>query len=546
MKRLLKSRVLRYSLYLLAVLPAFVFRDFTLDNELRYLSIADEALRNGSLFTFTNHGNIYADKPPLYLWIVMAGKLLLGTHSLLFLGLFSFIPALVIVDKMGQWIKKQEFTSVLPDNDRLTGEILLLTSSYFIGSAIVLRMDMLQCMFIVLALSTFFKMYKGEAKAREPILFPVFVFMALFSKGPIGFILPLVSTTVFLLIKKQLRSFGNYWGWKTWAILFSLSALWLAGVYAEGGSPYLNNLVFHQTVDRAVNSFHHKEPFYYYFITIWYSLAPWSLLYIGILVMGIRKKLATTDLELFFLVTALSTIAFLTLLSSKLAVYMLPAFPFLVYLCVLWIPKLGFPGWMSLLAAITAFLLSVALPAVVLSQYFDLRSSWLILGSALILSASGIIALVKLQKQQLNRGIITMGTGILVAVFTISFAIPSYNHLIGLGELCEKARLISSNNGVENYYYCSIKRADNLDVYLGVKPQNLRIKDLYEVSPIIRKPAVLFLYDKTIERNDSLRAFIAGKKIHRFGNYYCVEIENDSIMNTTTLKSCNVYFGAYQ
>jgi hypothetical protein len=288
----------------------------------------------------------------------------------------------------------------------------------------------------------------------------------------------------------------------------------------------LNNLVFHQTLDRAVDSFHHKEPFYYYFISIWYSLAPWSLLYIGILVVGMKKKLASTDLELFFLITALSTMAFLTLLSSKLAVYMLPAFPFLVYLSVLWMRKLGFPRWIYLTASITAFLLSLALPGVVLSKYFHLHSSWLILYSALILSASGIIALVKLRKQQLNGGIVTMGTGILVAVFTISFAIPSNNHLIGLRELCKKAQSIASCNGVENYYYCNIKRADNLDVYLGVKPQKIRVKDLYQATSPIRKPAVMFLYSKSIERNDSLQEFIAGKKIHQFGNYYCVEIEN--------------------
>jgi len=56
MHRLTKNNNIRYILYLVAVLPVFIFRDFTPDNELRYLSIADEALRNGSVFTFTNHG----------------------------------------------------------------------------------------------------------------------------------------------------------------------------------------------------------------------------------------------------------------------------------------------------------------------------------------------------------------------------------------------------------------------------------------------------------------------------------------------------------
>ena len=92
----------RYLLYILALIPMFLTRDFTRNNELRYLSIADEAIRNGNIFTFTNHGVHYADKPPLYLWIVMAGKLIFGTHSMLFMALFSYIPALVVISIMSR------------------------------------------------------------------------------------------------------------------------------------------------------------------------------------------------------------------------------------------------------------------------------------------------------------------------------------------------------------------------------------------------------------------------------------------------------------
>ena len=198
MERYIQNKYLRYLLYLLAVLPIFIFRDFTPDNELRYLSIADEALRNGTLFTFTNHGISYADKPPLYLWIVMLGKVIFGTHSMLFLGLFSFIPALVVVYVMDQWISNS-----VSEKERLMAQLMLLTSGFFVGTAIVLRMDMLMCMFIVLALSTFFKMYSGNGKPRDSYLFPLFVFMALFTKGPVGIIVPLISTILFLLLKRK-------------------------------------------------------------------------------------------------------------------------------------------------------------------------------------------------------------------------------------------------------------------------------------------------------------------------------------------------------
>lgn len=514
----------RYILYALAVLPVFIFRDFTPDNELRYLSIADEALRNGSVFTFTNHGIPYADKPPLYLWIVMLGKMLFGYHNLLFLGLFSYLPALVILYVMDQWVK-----NILRESKRLTGQLMLLTSGYFIGTAVVLRMDMLMCMFIVLALYTFFRMYSGEGKPRDQLLFPFFVFMAIFSKGPVGIVVPLLSTLVFLFIQRELKSTGKYWGWKTLAVLITLFGVWFAGVYTEGGSSYLNNLLFNQTVSRAVNSAHHQEPFYFYLLTIWYSLAPWSLLVIGILAAGIKKKLTTTAQERFFLVIILSTGISLSLFSSKLAVYLLPAFPFSIYLAVRWLSTLGSPKWILVLAGVPAGLLCLTLPAVILAPQLidsiEAPKSVFIYVAAVILFISGISGFMYLNNNNIKQGIIRMGAGMLLSVFAVSFAIPHYNPTIGLRDLCDHAQKYAAQKGVANYYYCEMSRGDNMDIYLGVKPEKLTMADLYKTESPIDRPAILFLWQKAIDRNDSLQRFIEGKARYQSGKYYCIELE---------------------
>ena len=55
-------KITKYLLVFLCFIPLFIFRDFTPNNELKYLSIADEALRDGHFFTFWNHGVPYADK----------------------------------------------------------------------------------------------------------------------------------------------------------------------------------------------------------------------------------------------------------------------------------------------------------------------------------------------------------------------------------------------------------------------------------------------------------------------------------------------------
>jgi len=76
-----------------------------------------------------------------------------------------------------------------------------------------------------------------------------------------------------------------------------------------------------------------------------------------------------------------------------------------------------------------------------------------------------------------------------------------------------------------NYYYCEMSRASNLDVYLGEELKKLRICDLYKANSPIKRPAILFTWNKAIERNDSIQVFIKGKKTCQTGIYYYVEIE---------------------
>ena len=116
----------------------------------------------------------------------------------------------------------------------------------------------------------FYRIYTGRCSPADPIKLPIYIFLAIFTKGPVGLIIPLLTIPAFLLVKKQFKTIGKYLDWKQWSILIGLCSLWFIAVYREGGKTYLNNLLFHQTINRAVDSFHHKEPFWYYLKTIWY------------------------------------------------------------------------------------------------------------------------------------------------------------------------------------------------------------------------------------------------------------------------------------
>ncbi len=509
----------KYFLYLcvcVALLPALTLRDFTPSNELRYLSIADEALRDHHFFAFTNQGVPYAEKPPLYLWIVMLCRRVAGTHLMWLLSLFSLVPALVTADIMDRWAAEEAGA-----RQRLTAQTMLLTCGLFLGLAATLRMDMLMCMFIVLSLRSFHKMMREPGKARaERWLFPAYVFLAVFSKGPVGILVPLVASAAWLALKRRMREFGRYWGVRTWCVLAACCAAWFGAVYAEGGGDgYLNDLLFHQTIGRAVNSFRHEEPFYYYLTSIWYSVAPWSLLAVGAAVAAFRKGMAT-DLQRFFLTVAGATFVLLSCVSSKLQVYLLPAFPFLIYPAALLLPKFEGSGWAKAAIAVPAAIFAVslpALPAFVSSGMMRGMEHPLFYVAAGMLSAGGICALVCLYGKGGSpaKAITPMAAGLLAAVFCGGWALPDINPAIGYKAVCDKALEVARRKGADGFSTWNIKRSEGMDVYLG-KDVNVVDKDSVPAS-VEGHPTIL------MTRKRDLPAF-PGKESWTVGDFAVVAL----------------------
>lgn len=517
----MKSKFLLSVLLLLAVLPVLIFRDYTPSNELRYLSIIDEAFRSGNIWTFTNQGLPYADKPPLYFWILMLGKWLLGSHSMWFGALFSFVPALVIMGVMDKWVSGDT-----PAANRFTGRLMMMSCGLFLGLAVILRMDMLMCMFIVLSLRTFYKMLKGEGSAGwNAFLFPFYVFMAVLSKGPVGILVPLLSTLVFLWITGRLRTFGRYWGWKTWGILLTGCVIWFCGVYFEGGPEYLHNLLFNQTVNRAVNSFHHDAPFYYYFTSVWYSLAPWSLLLIGIIIAAACRKLIRTDLERFFMVVLLTTFAMLSCISSKIAVYLAPAFPFFVYLPVLLLSRFKWNHWMALAVALPAVVFCLAAPGLVVLGGMEATA---FLGQPLfyaaggVLTVSGVVSLFFLYREKsLNKAVNTIAIGLFLAIFVGGWSLPAINNRMGFADLCRKAEWVAKEKNLSGYITFDIRRPESMDVFVGKDVQNVSVTELLTND---YSGNVLMMPADAVTKGPLVQAFVEGKETYEEGPYLIVVI----------------------
>lgn len=520
----MKGKGSLYVAVFIALLPVLLLRDFTPANELRYLSLADESLRDGTWVTFANQGMPYADKPPLYFWIVRLGRWMFGSHVLFFLSLFSLVPAFVIVYTMDRWAGPRmdaQAASTGKESERATSRWVLLSCGLFLGLAVFLRMDMLMSMFIVLALHTFYRMLKKEGNRRlNQLLFPVYLFLGVFAKGPMGVLIPLASTLAFLGYTGRIRSVGAYWGGKTWGILLAGCLLWWGWVYLEGGEAYLRNLLFHQTMDRAVDSFHHKEPFYYYFLAAGYSVFPWSFLLIGVTGEVLARRRKGSELQQFFFIVFLSAFGLLSCISSKLAVYLLPAFPFWVYGVMLRLSELTWNRWLALTVAFPAVAYGTALPVL---EWLGRQEATRWLDHPLFYAAASLLALAGIGSfyllyrcRQPGRAMRLLAIGLFGAVFVGGWGMPQLNPQIGYGALCRKAKTVGAANGLTDYYVWRLSRAENMDVYLG---KAIRKTTPEEWISGRLKGVVLMVPAKEWER---VKGNLAEKERYRVGPYYII------------------------
>lgn len=199
--------------------------------------------------------------------------------------------------------------------------------------------------------------------------------------------------------------FRRVWGWPAWAVLLGGCAVWFAGVYCEGGEEYLNNLLFHQTVDRAHNAFTHDRPWWYYCVCVWYVMAPWSLVYLWVGVRE-RRQLAAGDFRRMMIAVFGATFVILSCVSSKLQVYLLPAVPFGVY--------------------------------------------W---GASLCAGA------------KLQKGVRVVALAILGIVFVGSFALPAVNPMISYEPVCRRVEALRPD---AVWVDGSVRRGENIDAYFSV------------------------------------------------------------------------------
>ena len=167
--------------------------------------------------------------------------------------------------------------------------------------------------------------------------------IAILVKGGGGFATPVSIIFLFLLLEKNLKYFKTIKFGKGILIVLAIVVTWLGTLYFQPqGKEYISLLLGQETLGRALKSKAHVRPFYYYSKMLPLTTLPFTLFFLGALFKSLKdiKNFKNWDnLEKISFCWSLAPLLFFSMMSGKLDIYLLPAYPGMVALTYCFIFK---------------------------------------------------------------------------------------------------------------------------------------------------------------------------------------------------------------
>nr|HPK30525.1 hypothetical protein [Bacteroidales bacterium] len=169
-----------------------------------------------------------------------------------------------------------------------------------------------------------------------------------------------------------------------------------------------------------------------------------SLITIPVIIWALVKKMEMSSLVKFMLIVAASFLVIMSLISSKLAVYIMPIFTFLTYPAFILLRNCGKPRF-----------------------------------------AEG------------TRKVVTYGAATLLGFFLIAgFIIPRFNSRLGYKAVAHEALEVAQANSITRFGYYDLRSAENMDVFLGRSLEELSQEEFETPRTILAPNEGIIIFHK--------------------------------------------------
>jgi 4-amino-4-deoxy-L-arabinose transferase-like glycosyltransferase len=301
-------------------------------DEPRYAQVAKEMVDRGDWVLMHVNGNTYEDKPPLFFWLIALSSFLwqgFTSFSARFPSAFLSTLTVLLTFFLGKKLygSRTGFLSAL----------ILATSFEFAYLSTRANIDATLTFITTASIFLFLQWYQhskveGEENKDKRSLsiygFYIGMAFATLAKGPVGFILPLLVSLVYLLFQKDWKAMKRMKLLTGMALFIVIVLSWYLPAVLKGGQTFLNETLLHQTIVRFAKGTSHVRPIYYYFTNFPVDFLPWFLFLPGAIVYGLSKRREGISKDfLFLLIWFVVIFVFFSFSKGKRAIYLLPLYP---------------------------------------------------------------------------------------------------------------------------------------------------------------------------------------------------------------------------
>lgn len=348
------------------------FRDAWPPDEPRFALVAKEMVASGQWLIPMRGGEIYPDKPPVFMWCIAFVYLLTGSLKVAIL-LPNAIASLITLG-----LTYRLSRSLSNEKVAVLSMLILIITPQFIIQAKFAQIDALVACFVWIGVCGLIKHFYIHENWRWYFTAWFFMGLGIITKG-VGFLPVLLFIPIGLFAVHKRVNKGT---WKARSLLgpilmLAVVALWLAPLLYLGFikndvnvQRYLSNILFKQTAQRYANAWHHIEPWYYYLVEVipFFWIAPIAVILSKI--RHLKRELEKSPAYSSLLMWVLLVVIFFSLSPGKRGVYILPALPALSMVSGYMLANLGAYGALALFSRVVTIMISSTILCCGLTIFF--------------------------------------------------------------------------------------------------------------------------------------------------------------------------------
>lgn len=312
-------------------------------DEPRFALVARDMVRTGNWLIPMIGGDTYADKPPLFFWLMAGFYTLTGTLRSAFLlpSLLAALGTVIVIYDLGRRLWSREVG--------LAAGLLLLVTIQFVWQGRQAQIDATECFWVTLGLYGLLRHLLLGPSWKWYVIGCAAAGFGIITKG-VGF-LPLLVLLPYVALRdarwspRPALNGGARWALGPLVMLLAIGVWFVPMLLASLNNPqlaaYRDEILFHQTVTRYANAWHHQEPVWFFLTEVIPPLWLPGIAFTPWLVPRWRAALRQHDLRIALLLGWVAlVIVFFSLSTGKRGVYILPAVPAFCLLLAPWLHAL--------------------------------------------------------------------------------------------------------------------------------------------------------------------------------------------------------------